>query len=227
MKDIPSDVLWAWSVKIRGYGGTDTIDKCQAIIEKYPEHFPDEVKYKTIPEQVHKAYRDEMYPGWDEPIKIVDIGRGDGFMSEVEKGAAKGEFTTKSFKQAWEAYGKMLDKEHEEERRKERVWLKHYGKYGITYNKYYKLIPMKKTIAVVGNPFHIETPMERLVVNVIDDAEKQLQKEKELYVHEQTEGLTRKEREAVLVPIRTEPKIERNAPCPCGSGKKYKKCCIK
>lgn len=26
-------------------------------------------------------------------------------------------------------------------------------------------------------------------------------------------------------PIRTEPKIGRNAPCPCGSGKKYKKCC--
>ena len=27
------------------------------------------------------------------------------------------------------------------------------------------------------------------------------------------------------VPIRTEPKIGRNEPCPCGSGKKYKKCC--
>lgn len=26
--------------------------------------------------------------------------------------------------------------------------------------------------------------------------------------------------------IRTEPKIGRNEPCPCGSGKKYKKCCI-
>ena len=25
--------------------------------------------------------------------------------------------------------------------------------------------------------------------------------------------------------VRTSPKIERNAPCPCGSGKKYKKCC--
>ncbi|MBC8006284.1 MAG: SEC-C domain-containing protein [Verrucomicrobia bacterium] len=25
-------------------------------------------------------------------------------------------------------------------------------------------------------------------------------------------------------PIKTD-KIERNAPCPCGSGKKYKKCC--
>jgi preprotein translocase subunit SecA len=26
--------------------------------------------------------------------------------------------------------------------------------------------------------------------------------------------------------IRTEPKIGRNDPCPCGSGKKYKKCCM-
>ena len=24
---------------------------------------------------------------------------------------------------------------------------------------------------------------------------------------------------------RSEPKVGRNAPCPCGSGKKYKKCC--
>jgi hypothetical protein len=26
---------------------------------------------------------------------------------------------------------------------------------------------------------------------------------------------------------RTGPKVGRNAPCPCGSGKKYKKCCLK
>jgi preprotein translocase subunit SecA len=26
-------------------------------------------------------------------------------------------------------------------------------------------------------------------------------------------------------PVRVGPKIGRNAPCPCGSGKKYKKCC--
>ena len=29
-----------------------------------------------------------------------------------------------------------------------------------------------------------------------------------------------------LRPIRVTPKIERNAKCPCGSGLKYKKCCI-
>ncbi len=38
--------------------------------------------------------------------------------------------------------------------------------------------------------------------------------------------LTKKEREADIQPIRTEPKIRRNDLCPCGSGKKYKKCCL-
>lgn len=30
-----------------------------------------------------------------------------------------------------------------------------------------------------------------------------------------------------VVPVRSEPKIKRNQPCPCGSGIKYKKCCLK
>jgi preprotein translocase subunit SecA len=28
-----------------------------------------------------------------------------------------------------------------------------------------------------------------------------------------------------VLPVRTTPKVGRNDPCPCGSGKKYKKCC--
>ena len=32
--------------------------------------------------------------------------------------------------------------------------------------------------------------------------------------------------EPQALPLRTEPKIGRNAPCPCGSGKKYKMCCL-
>ena len=31
--------------------------------------------------------------------------------------------------------------------------------------------------------------------------------------------------EKYLEPVRTEPKVRRNDPCTCGSGKKYKKCC--
>ncbi len=30
-----------------------------------------------------------------------------------------------------------------------------------------------------------------------------------------------------IIPLKTEPKVGRNDPCPCGSGKKYKKCCMK
>jgi uncharacterized protein YchJ len=34
------------------------------------------------------------------------------------------------------------------------------------------------------------------------------------------------EHEHFALPIRrSEPKVGRNDPCPCGSGKKYKKCC--
>lgn len=38
--------------------------------------------------------------------------------------------------------------------------------------------------------------------------------------------LTNKEKNAIISPVRIEPKISRNALCQCGSGKKYKKCCI-
>ena len=41
--------------------------------------------------------------------------------------------------------------------------------------------------------------------------------------------LTTKEMNADIKPIRdskTNPKIGRNEPCPCGSGKKYKRCCF-
>jgi len=34
------------------------------------------------------------------------------------------------------------------------------------------------------------------------------------------------EQETSQLPVkREEPKVGRNEPCPCGSGKKYKKCC--
>ena len=41
------------------------------------------------------------------------------------------------------------------------------------------------------------------------------------YDHEVVDQSTRKIVETV---VRTQPKVGRNDPCPCGSGKKYKKC---
>ena len=38
--------------------------------------------------------------------------------------------------------------------------------------------------------------------------------------------LTKKEKEAVIEHVRVGPKVRRNELCPCGSGLKYKKCCL-
>jgi len=38
--------------------------------------------------------------------------------------------------------------------------------------------------------------------------------------------LTREQRIGGIIRARAEKKIGRNEPCPCGSGKKFKKCCL-
>jgi len=40
------------------------------------------------------------------------------------------------------------------------------------------------------------------------------------------EVLSKIRREKTYPTVRMTPKVGRNAPCPCGSGKKYKKCCL-
>lgn len=46
---------------------------------------------------------------------------------------------------------------------------------------------------------------------------------KEIFTEEQLKALYKEQKESGT--IRKEPKVGRNDPCPCGSGKKYKKCC--
>ena len=49
------------------------------------------------------------------------------------------------------------------------------------------------------------------------------QREAALQAHQQAQMA--QEGEAVKTIVRAGPKVGRNDPCPCGSGKKYKKCC--
>jgi preprotein translocase subunit SecA len=42
-----------------------------------------------------------------------------------------------------------------------------------------------------------------------------------------SEAAAATEAQAKAKPVRTGPKVGRNDPCPCGSGKKYKQCCGK
>lgn len=86
-------------------------------------------------------------------------------------------------------------------------------------------------------PNPIETMDENTEVSLAFDKEKlyknmvaakadwlyELQEWKEIYSEEELKKLYKEQKESTT--IRKEKKIGRNDPCPCGSGKKYKKCC--
>ena len=90
---------------------------------------------------------------------------------------------------------------------------------------------------VVPNP--IDTMDEDTVVNLVFDKEKlyknmvaaradwlyELPQWKEIFSESELKKLYKEQKEATT--IRKGKKIGRNDPCPCGSGKKYKKCCGK
>ena len=47
-----------------------------------------------------------------------------------------------------------------------------------------------------------------------------------LFVLPSLEDIRKKKNGYPIESVRTTPKIRRNEPCPCGSGKKYKLCCF-
>lgn len=62
------------------------------------------------------------------------------------------------------------------------------------------------------------------LIGVIEESKKEFNKI--IQVKKQTVSKKELKTEKVM-PEKTEPKVGRNDPCPCGSGKKYKKCCGK
>lgn len=105
---------------------------------------------------------------------------------------------------------------------------------------------MKKIIAIAGSPLSLQVSEEfkKQNIEVIEDIEQvekllkageytkqltQILKEDDAIILAEryfADNLTKKQRNAPLTEsVRTEPKIHNNDPCPCGSGKKYKKCC--
>lgn len=77
-----------------------------------------------------------------------------------------------------------------------------------------------------------------LVLNTIDSLSEKVEvidthlraaeqlKEIELATAEMASGMTKKQKAQVVVPVTPKDPIGRNEKCPCGSGKKYKKCCL-
>lgn len=146
--NIPEEVFGVYHLqKCNAIIGTETFKEAQRIIDKYPQHFPWEHKYKSIPQEVHDAYNKEIGNDFASLFKIIQAPLFDGstrgkgiFQSMVDSGVQKAEpFTNESFIKAFQDMNDMFTekerKEQEEEKRKEKIWNKHYGKYKLKYRK--------------------------------------------------------------------------------------------
>ncbi|PCK33550.1 preprotein translocase subunit SecA [Pseudoalteromonas piscicida] len=81
-------------------------------------------------------------------------------------------------------------------------------------------------IDVVGVLSKVQVRAEEDVEKVEEQHRKSEQAPRE-YQHEEVERVGGEAPEGAAVAERTEPKVGRNEPCPCRSGKKYKQCCGK
>lgn len=133
-----------------------------------------------------------------------------------------------------EIYEKLLSNSDEEVRGTVKELAERYGQDVMTMVGFLDGIDES---LVVPNP--IDTMDEDTVVNLVFDKEKlyknmvaaradwlyELPQWKEIFSESELKKLYKEQKESTT--IRKGKKIGRNDPCPCGSGKKYKKCCGK
>lgn len=143
-KDIPAEV---WQVQMLQIHKTlvspATYKECLRIIEKYPECFPWEAKYRSIPKDVHDAYIKECMNEWMRPFIETQVGpypkfNDRTFKSMVSVGAQKRENyesldAVQEFKNFFENMNEQEEKRAKQEREARELWDKHYKKYGLNY----------------------------------------------------------------------------------------------
>lgn len=133
-KDIPNEVLWV--LTLPRCVGSDTYRRVEEIIAKYPEYFPWETKYNSIPKEVHQAYIKEKYPDRDKPISC-----GEGLIAEMRKSEVKyyNDYLGKSFQELWDDLLNMEQqirvKEAERYKKDKKLWDKHYKKYKLEFRE--------------------------------------------------------------------------------------------
>lgn len=135
-KDIPNEVLWV--LTLPRCVGSDTYRRVEEIIAKYPEYFPWETKYNSIPKEVHQAYIKEKYPDRDEPI--VCTNDGEGLYSKIKSEPfIYREYTPKEigecFKQLDIITANARNAAIVQRKKDKKLWDKHYKKYNLEYRE--------------------------------------------------------------------------------------------
>jgi len=142
--NIPHEVAWVLCVQMGQIPlGIDSYEKAQEIIEKYPEHFPWEHKYKSIPKEVHDAFEAECYPERGKSIESLfdDLEEGvrlrEQVMNQTYVSVDPMKFTKDDFVRMLDEMEAHERKRKEEERAEEirvkKIWDKHYKRYNLKY----------------------------------------------------------------------------------------------
>lgn len=143
----------------------------------------------------HKAFWDEYYGLEKEAYKKILTRKEDFFSGDLSALAAEFEMSSAVFSGFMDGINSSLVKE-------------------------YDLDKLKESTSIT-----LKVDFEKLYYNMLDAKAKWLSSLNEwegIFPEEKRDSIRdkwRKDKQAVSA------KIERNAPCPCGSGKKYKKCC--
>jgi hypothetical protein len=128
-KEIPGEVLEVWVfLSFKGGVGSFIYNKIQDAIKKYPEYFPWEITYKSIPKEVHEAYYKDLW-GPD----------GEMFGNPRPVKESKPLAVAKNLLQAFQEVLNRQDQEKKdqaEHRKKVKsIWDKHYKKFNLEYRE--------------------------------------------------------------------------------------------
>jgi hypothetical protein len=138
LENIPNEVIEVWAYQMSKQPvGTEPYKRLQDTINKYPEHFPQEHIYNSIPNEVHIKYREEsialrltFYPR-----KESDIQEGEGIYSWVRRQQPVPlKITNLDLQKLAEKVFVTAPKiKKEYETAKKKLWNKHYKKYKLKY----------------------------------------------------------------------------------------------
>lgn len=143
-EDIPEEVRRVWVYQYCGHAvGIDTWNEINAVIKAYPEYFPWETKYNSIPQSVHDAYNKEKYAWMD---KLYQKPHPEGYIGLIPTIMQMDEVLKEAPPEPQMTIHEifiMLSKQEDDKRKRQQeqdennkaLWDKHYKTYGLEYRK--------------------------------------------------------------------------------------------
>ncbi len=142
-EDIPQEVLECHIIMnyFDGLVGKKMYDKIQATIDKYPNYFPWEHKYKSIPKEVHIAYDKEVNGYSNGDVFVGDCSNLGGGLLELINNSKKiyeykkptDSSIVELFNQICEAQQSKENEIKKQQKEAKEIWDKNYKKYGLEY----------------------------------------------------------------------------------------------